>query len=128
MSSMVKSIESYRHLIYYIIGISVLRGLVVPDFRYGYFSVAVIQVAYPILLLLPLLIGKGVHPGYWGYLLLGFTGIVLSVTVAVSRYVLEFGWGALDSVSGAVTIVSFAAMTALFAVALAFVVAYRKGL
>jgi len=41
-----------------------LRGLAVPDFRYGAFSVAVIQIAYPVLLLLPLLIGKGVHPGY----------------------------------------------------------------
>lgn len=121
MESVVQFVMSYRHLIYYIIGISVLRGLVAPDFRYGYFSVAVIQLVYPTLLLLPLLIGKGEHPGYWGYLLLGCAGIVLSQIVALSRYVLESGGGALDSVSGAIFIGSFAAMTALFAMTLALI-------
>lgn len=57
MDSVFQPAMSYRYLIYYIIGISVLRGFAVPDFRYGAFSVAVIQVAYPVLLLLPLLIG-----------------------------------------------------------------------
>ncbi|MDO8465719.1 MAG: hypothetical protein Q7S46_10800 [Gallionella sp.] len=125
MDSVFQPAVSYKYLIYYIIGISVLRGLAVPDFRYGAFSVAVIQVAYPILLLLPLLIGKSGHPGYWGYLLLGIIGILLSEIVAVSRYVLEFGGGAMDSVSGAVMIASFAAMIALFAVMLG-LVAYWK--
>jgi hypothetical protein len=126
MESMAQSVMSYRHLIYYIIGISVLRGLAVPDFRYGYFSVAVIQVAYPILLLLPLLIEKGTHPGYWGYFFLGLTGIVLSEIVAISRYFLEFWGRGLDSVSGAVIIASFAAMTLLFAVMLALLVYSRS--
>lgn len=126
MESTIQSVMSYRPLIYYIIGISVLRGLVVPDFRYGYFSVAVIQLAYPILLLLPLLIGKGTHPGYWGYLFLGFMGIVLSEIVAVSRYVLESRGDALDSVSGAIFIGSFAAMAALFAVTLALIVYWQR--
>lgn len=126
MDSVFQPVMPYRYLIYYIIGISVLRGLVVPDFRYGYFSIAVIQVAYPILLLFPLLIGKGVYPGYWGYLLLGVVGIVLSEIVAVSRYVLGSGGGVLDSVSGAITIVSFAAMTALFAVILALVIYWKS--
>lgn len=126
MDSVFQPVMPYRYLIYYIIGISVLRGLVVPDFRYGYFSIAVIQVAYPILLLFPLLIGRGVYPGYWGYLLLGVIGIVLSEIVAVSRYVLESGGGVLDSVSGAITIVSFAAMTALFAVILALVIYWKS--
>ena len=117
---------SYRPLIYYIIGISVLRGLVVPDFRYGYFSVAVIQLAYPILLLLPLLIGKGTHPGYWGYLFLGFMGIVLSEIVALSRYSFESGVDAIDSVSGAVFIGSFASVVALYAIALALTVYFKK--
>lgn len=126
MDSVFQPVMPYRYLIYYIIGISVLRGVVVPDFRYGYFSIAVIQVAYPILLLFPLLIGKGVYPGYWGYLLLGVVGIVLSEIVAVSRYVLGSGGGVLDSVSGAITIVSFAAMTALFAVILALVIYWKS--
>jgi len=126
MDSVFQPTMSYRYLIYYIIGISALRGLAVPDFRYGAFSVAVIQVAYPVLLLLPLLIGKGVPPGYWGYLLLGVAGIVLSEIVAISRYVLEFGSSALDSVSGAVTIASFAAMAVLFAVMLALVIYWKK--
>ena len=126
MDSVFQPTMSYRYLTYYIIGISILRGLAVPDFRYGAFSVAIIQVAYPLLLLMPLLIGKGVHPGYWGYLLLGVAGIVLSEIVALGRYVLEFGGGALDSVSGAVMIASFAAMVALFAVMLALVVNYWK--
>lgn len=126
MDSVFQPAMSYRYLIYYIIGISILRGLAVPDFRYGVFSVAVIQIAYPALLLLPLLIGKRVPPGYWGYLLLGVAGIVLSEIVAISRYVLEFGSGALDSVSDAVIIASFAAMTILFAVMLALVINYWK--
>ena len=127
MDSFFQPAMSYRYLIYYVIGLSVLRGLAVPDFRYGAFSVAVIQVAYPALLLLPLLIGKGVHPGYWGYLLLGFAGIVLSQIVAVSRYTLESGVDAgLDAVTGAIFILSIAAMTILFAVMLAFVVNYWK--
>lgn len=127
MDSAFQSAVSYRYLICYIIGISVLRGLAVPDFRYGAFSVAVIQVVYPLLLLLPLLIGKGVQPGYWGYLLLGIAGIVLSEIVAVSRYSLESGVNAvLDSVTGAIFILSFAAMTGLFAVMLAFVVYWKK--
>lgn len=126
MDSVFQAAMSYRYLVCYIIGISVLRGLAVPDFRYGAFSVAIIQVAYPALLLLPLLAGKGVHPGYWGYLLLGVAGIVVSEIVAIGRYVLEFGGGALDSVSGAVIIASFAAMTVLFAVMLALVISYWK--
>lgn len=126
MDSVFQSAVPYRYLIYYIIGISVLRGLAVPDFRYGSFSVAVIQVAYPILLLLPLLIVRSMHPGYWGYLLLGVVGIVLSEIVAVSRYVLEFGIGAMDSVSGAITIASFAAMIVLFAVMLGLVVYWKN--
>lgn len=127
MDSVFQSAMSNRYLIYYIIGMSVLRGLAVPDFRYGVFSVAVIQVAYPILLLLPLLIGKGVHPGYWRYLLLGVAGIVLSEIVALSRYTLESGVGAvLDPVTGAISILSFAAMTVLFAVMLALVVYWKN--
>ena len=127
MDSVFQPAMSYRYLIYYIIGISVLRGLAVPDFRYGAFSVAVIQVAYPLLLLLPLLIGKSVHPGYWGYLLLGVVGIVLSEIVAISRYTLESGVDAvLDSVTGAIFILSFAAMTVLFAVMLAVVVYWKN--
>jgi hypothetical protein len=127
MDSVFQSAVSYRYLIYYIIGMSVLRGVAVPDFRYGAFSVAVIQVAYPILLLLPLLIGKGLHPGYWGYLLLGVAGIVLSEIVAFSRYAFEFGGDAfLDSVTSAIFILSFAAMTVLFAVMLALVVYWKN--
>lgn len=127
MDSVFQPAVSYRYLIYYIIGMSVLRGLAVPDFRYGAFSVAVIQVAYPVLLLLPLLIGKGAHPGYWGYLLLGVVGIVLSQIVAVSRYTLEFGGDAiLDSVTDAIFILSFAAMTVLFAGMLALVVYWKN--
>lgn len=126
MDSVFQPAVPYRYLICYIIGISVLRGLAVPDFRYGYFSVAAIQVAYPILLLLPLLVGRGVHPGYWGYLLLGVVGIVLSEIVAVSRYTLESGVdAALDPVTGAIFILSFAAMIVLFAVMLG-LVAYWK--
>ncbi|CAH1903972.1 membrane hypothetical protein [Candidatus Nitrotoga sp. HW29] len=117
----------YKYLTYYIIGMSMLRGLAVPDFRYGYFSVAVIQVVYSILLLLPLLIGKGVHPGYWGYLLLGLAGIVLSQIVAVSRYTLESGVDAvLDSVTGAIFIWSLAAMIVLFAVILKLFVYWKN--
>ncbi len=127
MDSLTQTIESYRYLIYYIIGISLLRGLVVPDFRYGYFSVIIIQIAYPILLLLPLFIEKVAYPGYWCYLFLGIVGIVLSTMMAVSRYVMEFGWNALDPVSNAILTLSFAAMAVLFAVTLAFVV-YWKGL
>lgn len=126
MDSVFQPAVPYKYLIYYIIVMSVLRGLAVPDFRYGYFSAAVIQVAYPILLLLPLLIGKGAHPGYWGYLLLGLAGIVLSQIVAVSRYTLESGVDAvLDSVTGAIFILSLAAMIVLFAVILG-LVAYWK--
>ncbi len=127
MDSLTQTIESYRYLIYYIIGISFLRGLIIPDFRYGYFSVTIIQIAYPILLLLPLFIEKVIHPGYWGYLFLGIAGIVLSAIIAISRYVMEFGWNALDSVSNAILTLSFAAMIALFAVILALIV-YWKGL
>lgn len=127
MGSVFQLAVPYRYLIYYIIGMSILRGLTVPDFRYGYFSVAVIQVAYPILLLLPLLIGKGTHPGYWGYLLLGLAGIVLSQIVAVSRYTLEFGMDAvLDSVTGAIFIWSLAAMIVLFAVMLKLVAGWKN--
>ena len=118
---------SHKYLIYYIIGISVLRGLAAPDFRYGAFSVVVIQVVYPILLLLPLLIGKSTYPGYWGYLLLGIAGLVLSETVAFSRYGLEFGRDAVpDPVTGAISILSFASMTVLFAVMLALVVYWKR--
>lgn len=127
MDSLTQTIESYRYLIYYIIGISLLRGLVVPDFRYGYFSMIIIQIAYPILLLLPLFTEKVAHLGYWNYLFLGIAGIVLSTMMAVSRYVTEFGWSALDSVSNAILTLSFAAMVVLFAVTLAFV-AYWKNL
>lgn len=123
---MAQSIMSSRHLIYYIVGISVLRGLAVPDFRYGYFSVAVIQVAYPILLLLPLLFDKGTLPGYWGYFFLGLMGIVLSEIVAIGRYFVEFSGRGLDSVSGAIIIASFGAMTLLFAVMLALIVYWRS--
>lgn len=127
MDSVSQPVMPYRYLIYYIIGISVLRGLTVPDFRYGYFSIAVIQVAYPILLLLPLLIGRGVYPGYWGYLLLGVVGIVLSEIVAISRYTLESGVDAvLDSVTGAIFILSFAAMIVLFSVMLALVIYWKS--
>lgn len=117
--TIVKFIESYRLFIYYTIALSVMRGIVIPDFRYGYTSVVLVQLIYPMLLLLPLLISKVAHPGYWGYLFVGALGIAMSFAVAVSKYNFAFGRDAFDSVSRAVTIVSFSAATVLFAVILA---------
>ena len=122
MESIIQFVMSSRYLICYIIGVSFFRGLIVPDFRYGYFSVIVILFLYPISLLLPLLVGKVSHPSYLGYLSLGFLGIALSVVVAACRYVWESTGGSLDSVSSAVFIGSFIAMVALFAITLALIV------
>ena len=127
MNSIIPIESSYRYLVFYIIGISILRGLVAPDFRYGYLSIATIQVIYPILLVLPFFIGKAAHLGYWQYWAIGFSGIVLSQIVAIGRYVLEIGGISLDdTVTVAVFIASFAGLTILFSAILAILIYLRR--
>jgi hypothetical protein len=77
--------------------------------------------AFPLLLVLPLLMGNGAHREYLRYALLGFIGIALSEVFAISRYIFENGLSALNSVSGGVILVSFVAMTVFFATMLAIV-------
>lgn len=115
MKTVLQSFVANRQLLIYIVGLSILRGLLFPDFRYGSWSVAVIQVAYPLLLLAPLLIGKVEQFGFITYFSIGFAGIVTSQIVAMARYWFDAGREALfDSVTIAVFLASFVAVVVLY--------------
>ena len=112
----------YRSLLD-ILTLSALRGFVFPDFHYAFYSLAVIQVLYPILLLLPLVLFRDVNIGYGGYWIFGFIGMALSQLVAAVKYVSVYGEAGLNSVSITVFALSLAAMTILFSVLLAATIA-----
>ena len=128
ISSTSQLVTPWGAAVAYVVGLSIARGYFFPDFRLGHLSVVISQLAYPLLVVLPAIFLRSVGVGYSQCLLLGIMGLVVSQSVAMFRYWLEFGASALrDSVTLAVFVASFSAMVVVFAILLALVTYIRRG-
>ncbi len=109
-------LAEHRYVVAYVLVLSLLRGVVLPDFRYGEISVVGIQLLYPIMLLLPLLLHRGLISRYVPYATLGVAGIALSSVLGLASYIHWAGIKSFDIVSRAIFGQSLIAMLALFLV------------
>ncbi len=90
MVSLLDNIQFGKQLVPYVLVISLVRGIVFPDFRHDTVSIVLIQVVYPVALFAPMIMRlHGKH--FWGYYFLCLGGMVIAALVALSRYYLEAG-------------------------------------
>jgi hypothetical protein len=113
MVSLLDSIQFSKQLVLYVLVISLVRGIVFPDFRYDMVSIVLIQVVYPVALFAPMIMRlHGEH--FWGYYFLCLGGIVIAALVALFRYYLEAGKeNVTEQVSVAILSLSFVAQVGL---------------
>ena len=98
----------------FILLISLLRGIYSPDFRYDLLSIGVIQLVYPVSLILPLFF-KPVSFSSIGYILIGVLGISISQLLGYSLYYSKAGREtATESLSLTIMIGSYAAQVIVF--------------
>jgi len=114
MVALLDSFPFSRQLVLYVLVVSLVRGIFLPDFRYDMVSIILIQVVYPIALFAPMIMRlQGEH--YWGYYFFCIGGIVLASLLALLRYYFEAGKeNVTDQVSVAVMSLSFAAQIGLY--------------
>lgn len=114
MTALLDNLAFGKYLIFYVLLISLGRGIFFPDFRYDVISIVIIQVIYPIALFAPMT--TNLHAGNtWGYYILGLGGIALAALLAWARYYFEAGKeNVTDQVSMAVMFSSIAAQIGLY--------------
>ncbi len=90
MVSLLVSMQFSKWLVFYVLVISLIRGIIFPDFRYDMVSIVLIQVVYPVTLFAPMIMRlHGKH--FWSYYFLCLGGIAIAALVALFRYYLEAG-------------------------------------
>lgn len=111
---------------YYVLSLALLRGLLVPDFRFGLASFLIIQVAFPLALCVVFL--KECSFGHYiQKIMICIAGIVLSELVSLAVYSMHAGYDQLkDSVSIALFMGSFLGQIVAFLLALWLLVMIRK--
>jgi len=115
MDSVSQLILANRSLIVIVIAIAVIRGVLVPDFRYGLQSVLMIQVVFPFVLLAVLVVKADVNHHFGQGVGICILAIVLSQIVAIIHYSLVAGQEELvDPVTHSVFLGSFIAQLVLF--------------
>lgn len=113
MVSLLDSMQFSKQLVLYVLVISLVRGIVFPDFRYDMVSIVLIQVVYPVALFAPMIMRLH-DEHFWGYYFLCLGGIVIAVLVALFRYYLEAGKeNVTEQVSVAILSLSFVAQIGL---------------
>lgn len=109
MITLLNSLSTSRYLVIYVLVISLVRGIVLPDFRYDTVSIFLIQVVYPIALFAPMVMAP-LRDKYWRYYFLCVGGIVFATLLALFTYYLEAGKeNVTDQVSVAIFVISFIA-------------------
>ncbi len=116
-----------KTIVLYVLMLALLRGIFVPDFRYGLVSAVIIQVIFP-LALCAVFFMKGVsNQEYILKIVICMVGIVFSELISIIVYSL---WaapdGLKDQVSIAVIIGSFIGQLVVFLLALGLLAVLRK--
>lgn len=113
MVMLLDGVQFSKQLVLYVLVVSLVRGIVFPDFRYDMVSIVLIQVVYPIALFAPMIMRlHGEH--FWSYYFLCLGGIVIAALVALFRYYLEAGKeNVTEQVSVAILSLSFVAQVGL---------------
>ena len=116
-----------KTIILYVFILVLLRGLLVPDFRYGLVSAIIIQIIFPLALSAVFLM-KGVgNQEYMAKIVICILGMVLSEIISLIVYNFMAGpEGLKDQVSIALFIGSFVGQIAVFFLALGLVIIVRK--
>lgn len=103
-------------LIIFVLAVSIIRGILVPDFRYNLLSVVVIQIIFPIVLFSPMLL-KLHGDNFLGYFTLCLIGITLACVVGAVAYFFTFGQiDSKDYLSIPILIASYLAQVLFFSV------------
>lgn len=116
MISLLNNAQFGKQLVLYVLVISLLRGVVFPDFRHDMLSIVLIQLVYPVALFAPMIMRlHGEH--FWSYYFLCLGGIVAAAMVALLRYYLEAGKeNVAEQVSVAILSLSFVAQVGFISV------------
>lgn len=114
MTSFLGFILSHGTLVFFVMALSVCRGAVLPDYRYGIYSVALILAVYPLLIAASFMSHSIRRQDAPLFFLFGIFSLAISQVAATIRYGYESGFDSVDSTTLAVSILSFVSMSLSF--------------